>query len=423
MSAVTTTKLQGEAIGGKLTRYHVWVMIIGVFGYAAVAADSALLPTALPLLADDLGLDLSKLGYIYAAGFLACGIVSIAVVGRVTDKWGRKPVLTVSLTITAVFTMLSSFAWDMASFAVARTLATIGYMTWATASVLIAESVPAKHRGWMVSCIPAGWGVGFGLSALFSGQVATSIGWRPTFLLIGALPLLLALLVVFTIKETPRFLAIKGMDRDEIAALRQAKPSIRALFAPQLRRSTIGVSIFFVFAVWINMLTSYYANPYLSERSVDFITASYAVTWGNWIAVLATIGAGVFTVLRGSHRALITLSALSGIAAIGMVLAGSDTLIPLFVACLVVALALWGAAPNFAQEAFPTWIRGTGSSFASGCGWCGYGLCALVVEPFVSAFSWTALTLVIAVPFTIILIIGITMTPRPATRNASLSDF
>jgi MFS family permease len=423
MSAETTTKIQGEVAEDRLTGYHVWVMIIGVFGYAAVAADSALLPTALPLLTNDLGLDLSKLGYIYAAGFLACGIVSIAVVGRATDRWGRKPVLAVALSITAIFTMLSSFTWDMGSFAVARTLATIGYMTWATASVLIAESVPAKHRGWMVSCIPAGWGVGFGLSALFSGQVATSIGWRPTFLLIGALPLVLALLVVFTIKETPRFLAIKSMDRREVAALRQAKPSIKALFTPQMRRRTIGVSLFSFFAVWVNALTSYYANPYLNSRSVDFVSASQAVTLGNWIAVLATVAAGVFCVIRGSHWALISLSILSGIAALGMVLAGSDLLIPLFIACLVVALALWGAAPNFVQETFPTWVRGTGGSFASGCAWCGYGVCALLVEPIVSAFSWTALTLVIALPFTIIMIIGIVITPRPAGRNAVLTDF
>ena len=423
MSAITTNTNQGEAVKERLTGYHLWVMVIGVFGYASVAADSALLPTAFPLLSKDLGLDLSTVGYVYAAGFLTCGLIAITVVGRATDKWGRKPVLAGALSLTAVFTMLSSLAWDAGSLAVVRTIATVGYVTWATAGVLIAESVPSKHRGWMVGCIPAGWGLGFGLSALFSGQVATTIGWRPTFLLVGAFPLVLALLVLFTIKETPRFLAIKRMGSEELAALRQAKPSIKALFTPELRRRTIGVSLFYFFAVWINQLTSYYSIPYLDTRGMDFVTANQAITIGSWVGVAATVAAGVFTVMRGSHWTLMTLSILSGLSAIGLLLSGVDTLMPIFIISMVLALALWGAAPNFSQEAFPTWVRGTGSAFASGCAWAGYGVSALLIGPMVNAFSWTPVWVMVAVPITIVLVVAILITPRPAGRNAALVDF
>lgn len=423
MSAVTIANGQVGAVKDRLTAYHIWVMILGVLGYASVAADSALLPTAFPLLSKDLGLDLTTLGYIYAAGFITCGIIAMTVVGRATDKWGRKPVMVAALSITAAFTMLSSLAWDVISFTVARTIATVGYVTWATAGVLIAESVPSKHRGWMVGCIPAGWGLGFGLSALFSGEVATSIGWRPTFLLIGALPFVLALLVAFTIKETPRFLAIKRMSSEEFAALRQAKPSIKTLFSPGLRRRTIGVSMFYFFAVWINQLTSYYSIPYLDTRGIDFVTANNAITIGSWVGVVATIVTGLFTVIRGSHWTLITLSIISGLACVGLLMSGTDTLIPIFIICMVLALALWGAAPNLSQEAFPTWVRGTGSAFASGCAWAGFGISSLLIQPMVSTFSWSTIWIIVAIPITVILVAAILITPRPNSRNADLEDF
>ncbi|QVN04035.1 MFS transporter [Pseudomonas rhodesiae] len=423
MSATTITNSQLEVVKERLTAYHVWVMVLGVLGYASVAADSALLPTAFPLLSKDLGLDLSILGYIYAAGFISCGIIGMTVAGRATDKWGRKPVMVSALSMTAVFTMLSSLAWNVESFTVARTIATVGYVTWATAGVLIAESVPSQHRGWMIGCIPAGWGLGFGLSALFSGEVATSIGWRPTFLLIGALPLVLALLVAFTIKETPRFLAIKRMNSSELAALRQAKPSIKILFSSGLRRRTIGVSLFFFFAVWMNQLTSYYSIPYLATRGIDFVTANNAIAIGSWIGVIATVITGLFTVMRGSHWTLITLSIISGLSAIGLLVSETDTLIPIFIICMVLALALWGAAPNLTQEAFPTWVRGTGSAFASGCGWAGYGISSLLIQPMVSAFSWSTIWIIVAIPITLILVASIFITPRPQGRNADLPDF
>lgn len=423
MSTETTATTRGGAVEEKLRGYHVWVMLIAVLGYASVAADSALLPMALPLLTEDLALDLSKLGYIYAAGFLACGIVSIAIGGRAIDKWGRKPVLAVALITTATFTMVSTLAWDAGSFTVARTIAAVGYMTWGTAAVLIAETVPPKHRGWMVACVPAGWGAGFAVSAMFTGQVATSIGWRPTFLMIGALPLVLALLVIFTIKETPRFLAIKRVGKDEGAALNEAKPSLGALFRPELRRRTIGVGLFFFFAVWVLALTPYYTMPYLDSRGIDFLSASNAATIGNWIGVGAAVAAGVFSIARGSHGALIILSVLNGVAAVILVMVGESLIIPMFIVCLVGSLALWGAIPNFAQEAFPTWVRGTGGSFAAGVAWCAWGVCALLVEPFVTAFSWNALTLMIAIPFTLICVIGLLITPRPARKNAALHDF
>lgn len=192
------------AADDRLRPYHWAVMVLGVLGYATIAADAAIFPTSYPLVQQSLGFSDSAVGYIYAAD--SSPAVSSPCSHRpLTDRFGRKPLFVAAIAICSAFTILTGFAWNTTSFGILRSIATIGYVSWGLATVLIAESVPAKHRGWMTGTVPVGWAIGFGSSAFFSEHIAASMGWRAVFWIVGILPLAFGIAVSFVIKETPHF--------------------------------------------------------------------------------------------------------------------------------------------------------------------------------------------------------------------------
>src|SRR6516165_723293 len=66
-----------------------------------------------------------QLGYFFAAanvGLMAGGLVG----GRLADRIGRKPVLTVSILVFGLFSLLTAAAWDMTTLTLARLATGVG---------------------------------------------------------------------------------------------------------------------------------------------------------------------------------------------------------------------------------------------------------------------------------------------------------
>jgi len=412
----------------RLRPYHWLVMVLGVLGYATIAADAAIFPTSYPVIAADLGFGLDTVSHIYALGFFTCGIVAMFAIGPLSDRFGRKPTFVFAVVICAAFTILTGTAWGAWSFAILRAVATVGYVAWGLAAVLIAESVPAKHRGWMTGAIPVGWALGFGLSAVVSGQLATSLGWRSVFWIVGALPLVFAVASHFLIRETPHFTDLKHARRtgrsDLGVDVSKANAGFFAqLVAPDIRRRTFGVSLFFLFIVQQYAVGSYYGLSYLADKGLDFASSNTAIAASSWIGIGTILASGFLTRSRGSHYSLTAVAVLGALVGLGMALFSTpDTVFWWFVAYVLISLGLWGGASNFLQEAFPTRVRGTGGAWGSGVLWCGYGITALTVTPLLSVLSWDVVLILFGVVFPMIALIGLWMVPRPPKVAANLED-
>lgn len=409
--------------------YHLMVMFIAVMGYGTIAADAALFPTAFPLVQAEMGFSLTTVSWIYAAGFIACGIVAVFVIGPLTDRIGRKPTFQLAVTTTALFTILSGLAWDTTSFAIFRVIATIGYVEWGLSTQLISESVPGKHRATMAGVVPAGWAFGFGLSAIAAGHLGPEVGWRATFVIIGILPLIVAIASHWILKETPHFRDLKrakttGVTGEFNVDLDEAKKSTyRQLFAPDMRRTTIGVIIFFFFVIFQYGILSYFGLAFLDSNGIEFVDASNATTLASWLGIGSIIAIGFLARAKGSHFALTVLNLLGGLMAVGVTLiATPDTIVAWYVAFLVVTIALWGAAPNWLNETFPTRVRGTGAAGGAGFLWLGFGVMSLLVTPLLKHISWDALILLFAAVIPLLALVGLWITPRPKKLNAQLDE-
>jgi MFS family permease len=124
---------------------------------------------------------------------------------------------------------------------------------WSAGSVLVAESVPAKHRGKAIGLMQSGWAVGYILAALLAAVLLPLVGWRGLFAA-GVLP---AFLVVFIRRNL-----------EEPAAFVRDKPAfrLRSLFVPPLLSRTLVATLLssaVMFGYWglFTWLPSFLASP------------------------------------------------------------------------------------------------------------------------------------------------------------------
>ena len=122
------------------------------------------------------------------------------------DLVGRRRLLLFTIFGQAIFTLLTGFVGNYASFVWAQFFTRIfGYAEEMLLFVVIAEEITAKARGWANSTIVAFYFFGAGVAALVFGAVTLlPFGWRALYV-IGAVPLFLVAFLRRRLPETKRF--------------------------------------------------------------------------------------------------------------------------------------------------------------------------------------------------------------------------
>ncbi|MBD0369699.1 MAG: MFS transporter [Pyrinomonadaceae bacterium] len=124
--------------------------------------------------------------------------------GRLTDKTGRKWILSAGVFVWSLTTVLSGFARNFWQLFVLRLGVGVGEASCAPAATsLIGDLFPASRRAKALSIFMLGLPVGVALSFAVSGTIARSYGWRPAFYVAG-IPGLLCALAVLLIREPQR---------------------------------------------------------------------------------------------------------------------------------------------------------------------------------------------------------------------------
>jgi MFS family permease len=180
-----------------------------------------------------LGLTPSDIGT--AAAFYVAGACSGALLfGQLTDRYGRKLLMLLTLGLYIAATVITAFAFAPWFFFLCRFLTGAGIGgEYAAINSAIDELIPARNRGQVDITINGSYWVGSGVGALaallFLDQAifATGVGWRLAFG-IGALLGLLILLVRRTIPESPRWLFIHGREQEAERIVARIEDGVRA---------------------------------------------------------------------------------------------------------------------------------------------------------------------------------------------------
>ena len=169
-------------------------------------------PGTLGLSATEVGLA----GTVYVAG----AITGALVFGHWTDRYGRKRLFLVTLSVYVAATVLTALSVGFRTFAVFRFLTGTGIGgEYAAINSAIDELIPARVRGFADLAINGSYWIGTALGAILTSVLLDprvlghDLGWRAAF----ALGALLALGIVFVrhwVPESPRWLMVRGRHRE-----------------------------------------------------------------------------------------------------------------------------------------------------------------------------------------------------------------
>jgi MFS family permease len=188
-----------------VTPYEWLVLIIASAGWAFDVFEGQLFNiTRGQMLSDILGVaanspEVAKYGDVFLGIFLLGGTFGGLLFGSLADRWGRRPVMMLTILMYSVFSGLTFFAQEMWHVAALRFLVAMGVGgEWAVAASLVAEVFPQKARAQACSIFHASSIFGTWMAAL--AGLAVGANWRYAYLF-GVLPALLILWVRISVKE------------------------------------------------------------------------------------------------------------------------------------------------------------------------------------------------------------------------------
>jgi MFS transporter, DHA1 family, multidrug resistance protein len=240
------------------------LMLVLMTGVAPISLY--MLVPALPVLATTFGRDISIAQMtvsLYMVG-IACSQI---IMGPLSDKFGRRPVLLAGLALMVAASVAGSFAETLPQLIAARFFQALGGASGMVISRAIIRDLYSRDRvGAMISLVIAVMMIAQMLSPLTGGLLETAFGWRAIFYLITAASLTIAVLIAFALPETRRDRAEGSNFRGDIGSLITSRAFIGYVLC-----QVLASQIIFTFAG---------GGPYIVVTQMGRTTAEY----GAWFA-------------------------------------------------------------------------------------------------------------------------------------------
>lgn len=352
-------------------------------GYGVDGFDYMIYTFLIPTLIAAWGMSKAEAGYI-ATGALITSAVGGWAAGVLADRYGRVRVLQWTVLWFATFTALSGFTSSFGELFFTRAMQGFGMGgEWAVGSVLIAETISAKHRGKAAGLVQSSWAVGWAGSALaFWGMYSVlppETAWKVLFW-IGILPALLILYIRRNLDEP----AIYQAEQARIQRTGQRSSFLR-IFSPALLRQTVLASL-----LAAGMQGAYY--------SVTTWLPTFLKTERH-LSVLGTSGY-LLVLIGGSFAGYLTSAWLSDtigrrrcfmlFAVMGGVLVLSYTQMPITDSLMLVLgfplgfflSGIFSGMGAFLSELFPSDVRGSGQGFTYNFGRAIGAICPALIGHF-----------------------------------------
>ncbi|WP_369271551.1 MFS transporter [Streptomyces sp. R11] len=158
---------------------------------ALAALDATIVSTAVPQIVGDLG-GFSVFSWLFS-GYLLAVTVTLPVYGKLSDTFGRKPVLIAGAALFLLGSLLCAVAWNMGALIAFRIVQGLGGgALQGTVQTLAADLYPLKERPKIQSKLSTVWAVSAVAGPGVGGVLAAYADWRWIFLInlpIGAVAL------------------------------------------------------------------------------------------------------------------------------------------------------------------------------------------------------------------------------------------
>ena len=311
------------------------------------------------------------------------------------------------------------------------------------AYALMAETIPARHRGWLMILIGGDVAGAYIITSWLASELVPQFGWRILWLL-GAPTGVLLILLNRWVPESPRFLLANGRETEARAVMNRygarivSEPAsplpiesnvdrgwtrlfMRPLLSQTIVITILGIGIglvLFGFNLWI--------PTNLQRLGFSEVTADRILRDSALIGLPFTFVAAWMYGFWSSKKTFILLTTLTAVAMFGFAIAGDALASNRLLLYVLLVIPIWGinsvtaVLSVYSSEIYPTRIRSHGSGLAAGASKAGGVLIIALVALGVTAPSLSETTLIGAMPMAVaalgILFFGI------ETRNRPLED-
>ena len=182
-----------------------YVLFVMMLAYTINIADRYVMSTVLEQIRLDL--HLSDGGVAFLTGVsLALFYVSMGIpLSWIADRYNRRNLLAISITLWSVMTTMCGLSKGYMQLLLARMGVGIGEAGGTpSCNSIICDYFPAARRPMALTIFCLGAPIGAWIGADMAGAVAHAYGWRAAFLVLGIPGVLLALLIMATIREPKR---------------------------------------------------------------------------------------------------------------------------------------------------------------------------------------------------------------------------
>jgi MFS family permease len=385
-----------------------------LFAYGFSQLDLALFAYAVPSLRQDLGLSLQTMGVVVSVSYAVGGILQVWF-GHLTDRFGRRTMLQISLAGASIMVAAHSLVAGAASLTMLRAGAIFsGGALYPATGAVVTEVAPARYRGIMAGLLQTAYPMGWFVASLFAAPLLTLIGWRALFL-VALLSLPYVLVVRALLKESQRYESVQDKTQG-----RSLFTSIGDLFTPEMRARSITTFIAqFLFVIAYGGSAIFFPTYFVESRGLEIGSSSLLVGLGNGVGVFGYIIAAYVGEFVLTRRTTVVIWTLLGASAFLFLVWGTETYAATITAFAVMTMFFYGAAAvkfAYIAEIFPTHLRATGLAF---CGSLavnfGTALGPLMVSTAVERIGWDmAFTVVVGIPLVLAGLFYLLLKPVPS---------
>lgn len=335
----------------------------------------------------------ASFGPIFSATLFG-SVIGASVIGRLADRYGRKWFTVFTVALFGAATLACAFATSAFQLLILRLIAGLGLGgAIPNFMALAAEYAPQRMRSRIVVMTLWGFPLGAVIGGILSTFLISRFGWPAVFIVGGVLPLVLILVLIGSLPESIRFLALRPQSRDALTAIMrridaslaidprldfyvaepasESRGSFRLLFTDGRAANTVLFSAVMFMSLLLSYLLINWVPLLLQQAGLAIENAVLGAVTLNFAGIL---GSYLFSRRMDKVSRPITMMVVAyvlsavAVAAIGRV---GASFWPIMSSLFVAGFLLIGiqmAMSAFIANVYPTSLRGTAIGSIQGVG-------------------------------------------------------